>query len=81
MTESVPVAVFLSPYTSVNLEDRTMRTMLIGLFLATLFAGLPLASEPGQPLDCSDWVFLEPGLLTSPGPRILRQGTDLLGGM
>jgi len=21
-----------------------------------------LASEPGQPLDCSDWVFLEPGL-------------------
>ena len=21
------------------------------------------ASEPGQPLDCSDWVFLEPGLV------------------
>jgi hypothetical protein len=21
-----------------------------------------VASEPGQPLDCSDWVFLEPGL-------------------
>lgn len=28
-----------------------------------LFAFFPcLASEPGQPLDCSDWVFLEPGL-------------------
>ena len=24
------------------------------------------ASEPGQPLDCSDWVFLEPGLSCSP---------------
>ena len=27
-----------------------------------LVAVLPaLASEPGQPLDCSDWVFVEPG--------------------
>jgi hypothetical protein len=24
------------------------------------------ASEPGQPLDCSDWVFLEPGLTCAP---------------
>ena len=32
-----------------------------------LVAVLPaLASEPGQPLDCSDWVFLEPGLYCVP---------------
>ena len=24
------------------------------------------ASEPGEPLDCSDWVFLEPGLSCTP---------------
>ncbi len=31
-----------------------------------LVAVLPaLASEPGQPLDCSDWVFLKPGLSCS----------------
>ncbi len=32
---------------------------LIVLMAACLPA---FASEPGQPLDCSDWVFLEPGL-------------------
>ncbi len=35
------------------------------LFAASILivAVLPaLASEPGQPLDCSDWVFVEPGL-------------------
>ena len=29
------------------------------------------ASSPGQPLDCSDWVFVEPGLsceITVPAP-------------
>ena len=36
-----------------------MRKILILIAVATLPA---LASEPGQPLDCSDWVFLEPGL-------------------
>ena len=38
------------------------------VLLATLIALLLLpawASEPGQPLDCDDWVFLEPGLSCS----------------
>jgi hypothetical protein len=30
--------------------------------LALLIAMPALASSPGEPLDCSDWVFLEPGL-------------------
>jgi len=32
------------------------------ILLVAAQASLALASEPGQPLDCSDWVFLEPGL-------------------
>jgi hypothetical protein len=35
--------------------------LLLGLGLCAL-ASSALASQPGQPLDCSDWVFLEPGL-------------------
>jgi hypothetical protein len=36
-------------------------------FVVTAFAllvslSVAFASEPGQPLDCSDWVFLKPGL-------------------
>jgi hypothetical protein len=31
------------------------------LLIAVACSGV-FASEPGQPLDCSDWVFLEPGL-------------------
>ena len=31
------------------------------LLVAFAFSGA-FASEPGQPLDCSDWVFLKPGL-------------------
>ena len=35
-----------------------------GLFI--VFALVPvLASNPGEPLDCDDWVFLEPGLSCS----------------
>ena len=33
------------------------------LILAFALATLPAwASDPGEPLDCSDWVFLEPGV-------------------
>jgi hypothetical protein len=32
------------------------------LLLVTFAYSGAFASEPGQPLDCSDWVFLEPGL-------------------
>ena len=36
------------------------------LVAVVLVASFPThASEPGQPLDCSDWVFLEPGLSCS----------------
>ena len=34
------------------------------LLVAFACSGL-FASDPGQPLDCSDWVFLEPGLSCS----------------
>ena len=35
--------------------------LAIGLCLLALVAPV-LASNPGEPLDCSDWVFLEPGI-------------------
>ena len=34
-------------------------------FIALAVTGATLASPPGQPLDCSDWVVLEPGLACS----------------
>ena len=37
-----------------------MRMILLVAVLA--LASPVLGSEPGQPLDCSDWVFLQPGL-------------------
>ena len=36
-----------------------MRLIALVLVVATVPAW---ASNPGEPLDCSDWVFLEPGL-------------------
>ncbi len=37
-----------------------------GVFFAVFFSVLPVvASEPGQPLDCSDWVFQVPGFRCS----------------
>ena len=36
------------------------------LFLIIGTASSALASQPGHPLDCSDWVFLEPGYSCSP---------------
>jgi hypothetical protein len=32
------------------------------MLMALIGGSIALASEPGQPLDCSDWVFLEPGM-------------------
>ena len=48
-------------YSATRLMEVAMRRLLIPL----LFAVTPFpasASNPGEPLDCSDWVFLEPGL-------------------
>jgi hypothetical protein len=38
---------------------------LSAVCMLALFALPAAASQPGQPLDCSDWVFLEPGLTCS----------------
>jgi len=35
----------------------TTSILLVGFLCSPAFA-----SNPGEPLDCSDWVFLEPGL-------------------
>ena len=52
---------------------------LIPVVLAVLFLALPLlaqASEPGQPLDCSDWVVLEsdPAAAGTLGPPLASNG-------
>ncbi len=39
-----------------------MRLCLNFVFATALLFGQAFASDPGQPLDCSDWEFLEPGL-------------------
>ena len=36
-----------------------MRRLLLRLVIVSLPAW---ASNPGEPMDCSDWVFVEPGL-------------------
>ncbi|MHC4091503.1 MAG: hypothetical protein ACYSVY_14735, partial [Planctomycetota bacterium] len=42
-----------------------MQRTLALVFISVL--GMPaLASSPGEPLDCSDWVFLEPGYYCNP---------------
>ena len=51
-----------------------MRTLLVVVIVALAVAPA-LASLPGQPLDCSDWVFLVPGLSCS---NIARPCTDEL---
>ena len=42
-----------------------MRNALIVSALFMLCVAPVAASNPGEPLDCSDWVFLEPGLSCS----------------
>ena len=39
--------------------------LLLSAIVVIVCTGLLLASEPGEPLGCSDWVFLEPGLSCS----------------
>ena len=58
-----------------------MRRLAAAAIAVVFVAALPsLASEPGQPLDCSDWVFLEPGLSCVPwatGFGLLDEGTAM----
>jgi hypothetical protein len=46
-----------------------MRTVLICCVLAVACEMSVRASEPGQPLNCSDWVILQPGFSCSPDVR------------
>lgn len=58
------------------------------VILTTILISCPAwASNPGEPLDCSDWVFLEPGLSCSvyapvgslgSGHPLLRKGGNLV---
>jgi hypothetical protein len=56
----------------------------ITLVLAVVLSILPaLASQPGQPIDCSDWVFNDPRLSCAvfaggPNPPFLVAQTDLM---
>jgi len=43
------------------------------ILLVAAQASLALASEPGQPLDCSDWVIVKPGIGCSESPRFSRR--------
>ena len=49
--------------TGIEERGKPMR-YVVGLCLFALAAPL-LASNPGEPLDCTDWVFLVPGLSCS----------------
>ncbi len=39
-----------------------MRLATILVLVGVLIPTVGISSDPGEPLDCSDWVFLEPGL-------------------
>lgn len=39
-----------------------MRRTILAAALAFVAVSFTVASQPGQPLDCSDWVILEPGV-------------------
>ena len=50
-------------------------------FLLVLLTTFPAsASDPGEPLDCSDWVFLEPGISCQVAVTPCSQGADQLCG-
>ena len=49
-----------------------MVRLVLVIAVAFTLAAPALASEPGQPLDCSDWVFVEPGVHVCAG-RVLRR--------
>jgi hypothetical protein len=46
------------------------------VLFAVLVCSGALASEPGQRLDCSDWVFLAPGLSCRTVIEQCSQGPD-----
>jgi len=46
-----------------------MSKALLATFIA-LFMLPTWASVPGQPMDCDDWVILEPGLCSATGATI-----------
>ena len=39
-----------------------MHRSVAALVVLVAFPSLALASQPGQPLDCDDWVILDPGI-------------------
>ena len=43
-------------------EGILVKTRLLALAVVLLCVVPSAASEPGQPLDCSDWVLTKPGL-------------------
>ena len=43
-------------------EGVAMKGILSASILAVVFVVPAFASNPGEPLDCSDWVFVEPGI-------------------
>src|SRR5207247_3459549 len=45
----------------VGVLEESMRLRTLTILAFSLLAGHAWASQPGQPLDCSDWVFSEPG--------------------
>ena len=47
------------------MKNAAVFTVLV-LPIAVVLALPCFASDPGQPLDCSDWVFVESGLSMSP---------------
>ena len=42
------------------------RTITLTVLLLLLVGSTAWASEPGQPMDCADWVMVEPGLACEP---------------
>lgn len=60
-----------------------MNRFIVMLIVSAFMAGTIYASQPWQPLDCSDWVFLEPGLtctVFASGPAIQSSPFLIKGG-
>ena len=49
------------PGTNMSNAVRTVPHVFAAVAIAAAFLSPAQASNPGEPLDCSDWVFLEPG--------------------
>src|SRR5438876_7974066 len=62
-------------------EDHMRMSRTVVLVVGLFLMASAWASQPGQPLDCSDWVFLRPGLGCSevvpyPCPNVGSGGGD-----